>query len=106
MRPPLEPLAQYIQVIISFINVFLIPLLLSVAFLFFLYGVYKYFIEGGNSEEKRGEGQKFVLWGVIAFAIIFSVWGLVGVLVNSLGFTGNERRPPIPQFPPQTIYDR
>lgn len=96
---PLEPIANYIQVLISFINNLLIPLLLTGAFFFFVFGVYKYFIEGGTSEEKRGEGQKFVLWGVIAFAVIFSVWGLVGILVRSLGFSGYETHPPIPRFP-------
>jgi len=97
---PFGPLGGLLIEAVNFINVILIPFLLTLAFFFFLYGVYNYFIAGGTSEEKRGEGQKFVMWGVIAFAVIFSVWGLVGFLIRSVGFTGNETRPPLPQFAP------
>lgn len=96
---PFGPLGGLINAIIYFINTVLVPLVLALAFLMFVWGVFNYFIAGGASEEKRQEGQKFVLWSVIAFAVIFSVWGLVALLMNSFGF-GGEYMPPLPRFQP------
>ncbi len=102
---PFAPISSLIVAAITFINQFLIPLLLSFAFLMFLWGVFKYFIGGGTSAEERQEGQKYVLWSVIGFAIIFSVWGLVWLLLNTFRF-GGERMPPVPSFggPPSGYY--
>lgn len=102
---PFAPISSLINAVILFINQFLIPLLLSVAFLMFLFGVYKFFIAGGTSAEERQEGQKYVMWAVIGFAIIFSVWGLVWLILNTFRF-GGERMPPVPSFgnPTSGIY--
>jgi hypothetical protein len=91
------PLGGIIISIINFINQVVVPFIMALAFLMFVWGVFNYFIAGGASEEKRQEGQKFVLWSVIAFAVIFSIWGLVRVLMVSFGF-GGEYMPPLPHF--------
>ena len=57
---------------------------MAVAFITFLWGVYKYFIQGADSPEERSTGQQFVLWGVIGFAVIISVWGLVAIVLATL----------------------
>lgn len=77
--------------IIDFINFPLVPLLIAVAFIVFLWGVYKYFIYGGGSDESRGEGKTFVMYGIIGFVIIFSLWGLVNVGVELLGLGVDTR---------------
>jgi len=102
---PFAPISSLLVQVIGFINVILVPLVMALAFLMFLWGVFKYFIAGGASEEARTEGQKFVMWSVIAFAIIFSIWGIVGLLVNSFGF-GSPYRPPLPQFTPPSGFNR
>lgn len=63
----------------------------------FIYGVYKYFIQGGAEEEKVQEGQRFVMWSVIGFALMFSIWGLINLLINSFGLD-NTSRPALPTF--------
>jgi hypothetical protein len=82
---------------LSIINNYIVPVVFAVAFLMFLIGVYRYFIAGGASEEKVQEGQKFVLWSVIGFVIMFSIWGLVNLFINTLGFDSNTR-PSLPTF--------
>jgi hypothetical protein len=67
--------------IVPMIDAVVVPFLYALAFLFFLYGVFKYFFS--ESDEKRKEGRTFALWGVIALAVMFSVWGLVRVLLAS-----------------------
>src|SRR3989338_7083179 len=54
---------------ISLINSSLVPLIFALAFLLFLFGVFKYFFSlGSDAEESRQKGKQFILWAVIAFA--------------------------------------
>lgn len=87
----------FITLILMFIDRFLVPLIFAIAFVVFLWGIYEYFILGGADEEKRKEGRKLALTGIIGFVIMIAVWGLVGLLVNSLGFD-TRGRPPLPTF--------
>ncbi len=80
----LTKLKQYSGEIIGFINSFLVPALMAIAFITFLYGVYKYFILGAASDTERAEGRQFVLWGIIGLVVIFSVWGLVFLVSGTL----------------------
>ena len=83
-------LSNQVTYIITFINKTLVPFLLTLAFLFFIYGVFKYFILGGDNDEKRNEGKQAVLWAVIAFVVVASIWGIVKLLTDGLGFQVNE----------------
>ena len=64
-----------------------IPLMFSIAMVVFLYGIVM-FIKEENAEEKEKRRQ-FMIWGVVAFAVMFSVWGLVGLLENTFGVDGS-----------------
>lgn len=85
----------YSDSIIGVINVILVPTLIALAFIVFLWGVYNYFIYGADNEDKRKEGRTFVLYGVIGFVIIFSLWALVNILMGTLGL-GPSKSPPPP----------
>ena len=80
-------LKGYSDSIIGIVNGILVPLLMAVALLVFLYGVFNYFILGADSDDKRKEGRTFILYGVIGFAVIVSVWGLVNILLSTLGLS-------------------
>ncbi|MFZ1987508.1 MAG: hypothetical protein WAV21_00520 [Minisyncoccia bacterium] len=83
--------------ILELINNVAIPLIFAGAFLLIVFGVFRYFIAGGADEEKRKEGRTFILYGIIGLAVMFSVWGLVNVLVNTFGFD-SIGRPALPLF--------
>lgn len=87
----------FIAMIMAVIDRFIVPLIFAIAFLVFLWGVYEHFILGAANEEKRKEGAKYALAGIIGFTIMIAVWGIVGLLVNSLGFD-TRSRPPLPTF--------
>ncbi len=70
--------------IVPMIDAVFVPLLYSIAFLFFLIGVVRYFFS--ESDDKRKEGRSFALWSLIALAVMFSVWGLVRLLLNTFTF--------------------
>lgn len=80
-------LLGYKNSIISIINGMLVPVIIAIAFLVFIWGVYKYFILGAENESEKAEGRKFVMWGLIGFVVIFSVWGLVNFVGSTFGLS-------------------
>jgi hypothetical protein len=79
---------------VNIVNNYLIPALMALALLVFFWGVYKYFIYGGENEHEKGEGRKFALWGIIGFAIIVSVWGLVNIITDTFIPSGTSTNAP------------
>jgi hypothetical protein len=66
----------------------LVPFLVGLAVVIFIYGVITtIFSEGG---EKKEDGKKFMFWGIIGIFVMVSMWGLVTILQNTFGFSGNE----------------
>lgn len=92
-------LGAYTAGIIDFINKYLIPFIWAIAFIVFIWGVYTYFIAGGADEEKRSQGKQLVMWAVIGFVIMTSLWGIVNLFTNSFGF-GGQNAPKPPTFNP------
>ncbi len=73
---------------IYIINNILVPLLFAVAFIVFLYGVFKtYILSHGDSGEVEA-GHKLILWGVVGFVVMLSLWGIVNVVANTFQLTG------------------
>ena len=93
----LEPLGNVADEILFFIDDTIVPVIFAIAFIVFIWGVYTYFIQGGANEEKRSEGKQLVLWGIIGFFVMFSLWGLVNILIGTLG-PESATTPCIPQF--------
>ncbi len=92
----LQPLHGYVTSILYVINALLVPALIAVAFITFLWGVYRYFILGADNETERNKGKEFVLWGLIGFVVIISVWGLVRIVGATFGLGYGAAAPPSP----------
>lgn len=91
-----QAIEGYASSIIYVINYMLVPALIALAFIVFLWGVYLYFIYGADNEEKRKEGRTFTLYGVIGMVIIFSLWGIVNIFMSTLGLFAGGNSPPPP----------
>ncbi len=66
-----------------------VPLLIGLAVVFFVYGVFKYvFANGGEDKEK---GRDFMIWGVIGLFVMISVWGLVNVVKDTFNLNDNPQ---------------
>ena len=65
------------------IVVVIIPMIFVLAFLFFLWGVFR-FVAAADSTKKE-EGKKFILWGLIGLFVMTSVWGIIKILSTTLG---------------------
>lgn len=86
----LTPVTTFIRNIIDFINGTLVPFIFAIAFLVFLWGVFKTFILGGSDEGKQEEGKKLMMYAIAGFVIMVSLWGIVNLLANGLGFSGAD----------------
>lgn len=75
-------LKSVVDSIIAFVDLYVIPLLYALAFLFFIFGLFQYFFMGG--EENRAKARPFVVWGLVGFLVIFSVWGIVNLLISAI----------------------
>lgn len=78
------------------INNSIIPLMFAVATVAFVWGSIKFFLIDADEEAKREQGRQFMMWGIIALAVMISVWGLVGIL----GSTFNIQRSVLPTSSP------
>ncbi len=74
----------------DFINGVLIPLLLGIAFLFFVINAVRFFVIGGSSDEGQESAKNLALYGIATFVFILSFWGIVNVLGSGLGTTGTD----------------
>jgi hypothetical protein len=57
-----------------------IPLLFALAFAYFIWGAVQFIGFAGGEESKRTEGRQHMIWGIVALAVMFGVWGLVAVV--------------------------
>jgi NADH:ubiquinone oxidoreductase subunit 2 (subunit N) len=91
------------NVVINLINNVAVPIVFALAFIVFIFGIFQYFIQGGHDEEKREAGKSLMLWGLIGFFVMVSVWGLVNILRGTFN-TNNS----VPQYPvaPYTVNGR
>ncbi len=63
----------------------IIPLIFTLAFLFFLWGMFLY-MKDSSDVKKREEAKKFIYWGIIALTVMISIWGIVKIINTTFGF--------------------
>lgn len=89
-------LSGYADSIVYVINSILVPALMAVAFIIFLYGIFKYFILHGAEEEERKEGRQYAIWGIVGFVVIFTIWSLVSIVSATFNLSSGGVPPPPP----------
>ncbi|PIR83328.1 hypothetical protein COU19_01185 [Candidatus Kaiserbacteria bacterium CG10_big_fil_rev_8_21_14_0_10_56_12] len=77
------------SLIINIINKVVVPVLFALAFIVFLWGAFNTFILGANSEDVKDKGKNLMLYGLIGFFVMVSIWGLVNVLTGTVTFGNN-----------------
>lgn len=87
-----DSVQSYIVAIIQFINNTIIPVLFGLALLFFLVNAARYFILKGGDSDGQEKARSLALYGIGAFVALLSLWGIVNLLVEDLGF---DRENPI-----------
>lgn len=73
----------------------LVPILITVAVLWFFWGLIEY-IKGGP--EQKDTGKHYMIWSVIALFVMVSIFGLIGLIGNTFSIQqgGGINLPQIP----------
>jgi hypothetical protein len=93
----MQKITSIVNEFITFLNGTLVPLVFAIAFFLFLYGIFRYFILNADKPEERQKGTTFMMYGLLAFFIMLSVWGLVNLVTGSINL-GSSARPCLPTF--------
>jgi len=78
--------------ILTFSNDVLIPFIIGIGFLVFVWGMFKFFILGGANDEKKEQGKSLMIYATIGFVVIIVFFGVVNLLSESTGLTGETIR--------------
>lgn len=79
------PFGDLLENILTFTNDVLIPFIIGIGFLFFVWGIFKYFIFGGANEEAKEQGKSLIIYATLGFVLIIIFWGVVNLLTESTG---------------------
>lgn len=82
------PLGTLIGGVVNFINAILIPSILALAFLVFVWGMFRYFVAGGANDDAKEKGKSLMLYATAGFVLILIFFGIVNLLVASIGLGG------------------
>ncbi|MBI5147679.1 MAG: hypothetical protein HZA37_00790 [Parcubacteria group bacterium] len=72
-----------------------IPLLMLIATVVFLWGIIGYIMAAGD-EEKVKEARSHILYGLIGLFVMVSVWGLVNIIAGTLDLSSTTQTSTIP----------
>ena len=92
---------SFLTEILQFVNETLIPFIIGIGFLVFVWGMFKYFIYGGANDEEKEKGKSLMIYATLGFVLIVIFWGVVNLLASSTGFDRDSDRgiESVPQVP-------
>jgi hypothetical protein len=64
-----------------------IPVLIALGVVYFVWGVIQYVVS--SDEEAKKTGKMRIIYGIIGLAVIIGMWGLVNVLRNTFGLNNS-----------------
>jgi uncharacterized membrane protein YidH (DUF202 family) len=74
--------------ILEFVNGSVIPFIIGIGFLTFVFGMFQFFIAGGANEEKKEKGKSLMIYATLGFVLIIVFWGIINLLASTTGFEG------------------
>ncbi len=73
----------------------IIPVLVILGVVYFVWGVVMYVIS--SDEEAKKTGRDRMIYGIIGLVVIVAMWGLVGIVRTTFGLGGGAQSPDIPR---------
>lgn len=73
-------LSDLIGKVVGYLNLAL-ELMMGLAVVYFVWNVISYYIKPGSTE--KNEAHEYIMWSLIGFFIILSLWGLVNILIST-----------------------
>ncbi len=66
----------------------IIPIIIVLGVVFFIWGVVQYMI--GADEEAKKKGRDKIIYGIIGLVVIVGMWGLVRIVTNTFGLNNSQ----------------
>lgn len=76
---------QSLQNILTFTTTTLIPFIIGIGFLVFVWGMFQYFIAGGANDEAKAKGKSLMIYAILGFVLIIVFWGVINLVATSTG---------------------
>lgn len=92
-----KDLKYLIGIAIEYFN-YAIQLTIALAVVMFIWNVYKYLISKASEPDARKEAGQYILWSIVGFFVILSIWGLVNILLNSFKLDNGAPNGFFPKF--------
>lgn len=78
---------EYIICKVGDILSLILPILVVLGLLYFIWGVISYVI--ASDEEGKGAGRHKIIYGIIGLVVITALWGISGIIQRTFGLSGN-----------------
>ena len=76
--------------LLIFANNVVIPFIIGIGFLVFVWGMFQYFIAGGANDEAKEKGKSLMIYATLGFVLIIVFWGVINLLTQSTGIAGES----------------
>ena len=76
--------------ILDFTNDVLIPFIIGIGFLVFVFGMFRYFIAGGANDDAKQSGKSLMIYATLGFVLIIVFWGVVNLITDGIGLGGDN----------------
>ncbi len=67
------------------LGTYVIPTLIFLCVVVFLYNVIRYFIWQSGSEAGRDNSRRYLIWSMMGFILVVALWGIISLLLTTLG---------------------
>ncbi len=71
--------------ILTVVNELVIPFIIGIGFLVFVWGMFQFFIAGGSNDEAKEKGKSLMIYATLGFVLIIVFWGIINLLTSSTG---------------------
>lgn len=75
-----------------------LKIIMALAIVMFVWNIYQYFIAKADSPGEKKEAGQYLLWSLVGFFVILSVWGLVNILLNTFKLDNDNPSGFFPKF--------
>lgn len=86
----MQTLQEFIVNVTLFISNVLLPFLFGLALLFFVWNAFRFFIYGASDKDAQEKAKNLALYGIAAFVLLVSLWGVVNLLIRGLDLGSNN----------------
>lgn len=83
----LGSLKSFIEAVTGIIGKQIVPLLITAGIAIFFYRIVISIYKVGDDPSAVKEGKTLLFWGIIAFFVMVSIWGITAIISNTFGIT-------------------